>query len=131
MHLTDGFSIEISGDPEEWEKFQLPFGGSWDDIYHSPEDREIQKALKTMAYSALRAGETERSWRQHQSTFDLARSHLRHYGRLTPRLDQALQRAHRVVSEMAREISKHQQKLAELERSRGRRDDEELVTFGK
>ncbi|TMV02554.1 hypothetical protein FGK63_20200 [Ruegeria sediminis] len=129
VNLAAGFSVEILADPKEWERYQLPFGGMWDDIVHRPEDREVEKALKCMLYSALRAGETERSWRQHQNTFDLARSQLRHEKQLVPRLDQVLQRAHRVVCEMARDFGRHQRKLAEFERSKDQGNDTELVMF--
>ena len=131
VNLADVFSVEISANPQDWEKHQLSFGSIWEDIYHRPEDRVIEQVLRAMVCTVLRAGEADRSINQYRSTFDLARSSLRLDRTLTPRLDRVLQRAHRVVTEMSRDISKHQRALASFEKSMDQDEEASLVTFDR
>ncbi len=131
INLADGFSVEISGDPEEWGRHQLPFGSLADDIVHRPENREVEKVLKAIVCAALKSGDPQGSWSKHLETFYLARSELKHGHELTPRMEGILRNADSVLKGFVRDIAIHQRELASFQKSRDQDEEVSLVTFGK
>ncbi|WP_282153970.1 XRE family transcriptional regulator [Ruegeria atlantica] len=129
VNLADGLSVEISGDPEEWENYELPFGSLAHDIVHRPENREIEKALRAIVCAALKSGDPQGPWSRHLEAFYIARAELKNARELTPRMEGILRNADSVLKSFARDITIHQRELAEFDRSRDRNDDIQLVTF--